>query len=289
MSGNRFRIIIALFASVMLISNSAIGQVQTRVALSIVNSNPAVEPRELRFGVDPAATYNIDTGLGEIRHPPFPPADVFEVRFMPDPNGMSLTLAGTEGSPCDVHPWASPTQLDTHWIKIEPGRNPDNNQSWWPVTITWNMDSVKSQYASVKLLDVNTEGTRLNVDMTTTGSAQISQGNLKDLMIITAGPRDPAAGVDDNEAAGGHFHLKNVPNPADDMTTVRYNLPGPATVTLAVSDVNGQEIARLIDLMQQEAGEHSIAFDTSRLRAGSYFITLTTDGISGTQRMVRTQ
>ena len=62
----------------------------------------------------------------------------------------------------------------------------------------------------------------------------------------------------------------NYPNPFNPSTTIRYVLAEDTHVSLVVYDILGQEVAILIDAMQ-EAGDHNAVFDATGLPSGVYF------------------
>jgi len=70
---------------------------------------------------------------------------------------------------------------------------------------------------------------------------------------------------------------QNYPNPFNPTTTISYDLPNNLYVNLAVFDVLGREVARLVDEVQGP-GSKSVTFDGSGLSAGIYFYTLQTAG-----------
>jgi VCBS repeat-containing protein len=67
----------------------------------------------------------------------------------------------------------------------------------------------------------------------------------------------------------------NYPNPFNPETVIRYALPEPARVHLAVYDAVGRQVAVLVD-ETQPAGYHERVFDASRLHSGTYFYQLKT-------------
>lgn len=69
----------------------------------------------------------------------------------------------------------------------------------------------------------------------------------------------------------------NYPNPFSEQTTIRYSLPIPASVHLAVYDALGQEVAVLVD-REQEAEVYAVPFRAEDLPPGVYFYRLVLDG-----------
>ncbi|MBP3191460.1 T9SS type A sorting domain-containing protein [Natronogracilivirga saccharolytica] len=62
---------------------------------------------------------------------------------------------------------------------------------------------------------------------------------------------------------------QNYPNPFNPVTTIRYQVPESANVTLEVYDVTGQRVATLVN-ESREAGVHTVEFDATRLASGVY-------------------
>lgn len=78
---------------------------------------------------------------------------------------------------------------------------------------------------------------------------------------------------------------QNYPNPFNPTTTISYQLPASASVTLKVFDVLGREVATLVDAVQV-AGTYKTAFDASRLSSGVYLYQLKTERFVQTQKMM---
>jgi len=77
---------------------------------------------------------------------------------------------------------------------------------------------------------------------------------------------------------------QNAPNPFNPRTRIQVSLPEASNVSLVVYNVNGQEVARLVD-GSMEAGLHDITFDAARLPSGMYYYQLRTGGTSLVRRM----
>jgi hypothetical protein len=67
---------------------------------------------------------------------------------------------------------------------------------------------------------------------------------------------------------------QNYPNPFNPSTTIRFHVPATGSVTLAVYDILGREVARLVDGVMQ-AGAHSVHMNGTGLSSGIYFYRLT--------------
>jgi len=75
---------------------------------------------------------------------------------------------------------------------------------------------------------------------------------------------------------------QNYPNPFNPSSTIRYELPERAEVSLAVYNMLGQRVAMLID-REIQPGRHEAVFDASALSSGNYIARFTATGTSGEQ------
>ena len=78
---------------------------------------------------------------------------------------------------------------------------------------------------------------------------------------------------------------KPVPNPFNPETNLSFVLPEASHVSLVVYDVQGREVARLIEGWQS-SGIHKVAFDGSELTSGVYFARLTAGNFTRTQKLL---
>ena len=95
----------------------------------------------------------------------------------------------------------------------------------------------------------------------------------------------PDASATDEAAPTSAFGLENYPNPFNPTTEIRFTLPEAGAVSLAVYDVQGREVRRLVE-GALEAGPHAVPFDASALPTGTYLYRLTAGGVTETGRMV---
>jgi hypothetical protein len=74
--------------------------------------------------------------------------------------------------------------------------------------------------------------------------------------------------------------LQNYPNPFNPATTIRYEIPVNADVTLKIYNLLGQEIKTLVSGMQNR-GRYTVQFDGTNLASGIYFYVLEGNGFEG--------
>jgi cyclomaltodextrinase / maltogenic alpha-amylase / neopullulanase len=78
---------------------------------------------------------------------------------------------------------------------------------------------------------------------------------------------------------------QNYPNPFNPSTTIRYQLPQSATVSLKIYDVLGREVQTLVN-ERQAAGQYSVLFNASGLASGVYFYRLQAGNFVQTKKMM---
>ena len=92
--------------------------------------------------------------------------------------------------------------------------------------------------------------------------------------------------ADDSSLVPQSFVLaQNYPNPFNPATTIEYSVPEPGHVTLIVSDILGQQVARLVDAWQAQ-GPHAAVFDGADFASGTYLYRLVQGPRVLTRRMM---
>ena len=83
-----------------------------------------------------------------------------------------------------------------------------------------------------------------------------------------------------------NFSLEqNYPNPFNPTTTIRYALPHRSNVTLSLFNMLGQQVAMLVNA-DQDAGNHEVRFDGTRLASGVYFYQLRAGDFIDTKKLL---
>jgi hypothetical protein len=93
-----------------------------------------------------------------------------------------------------------------------------------------------------------------------------------------------APGVNASAPARMFSLSHNYPNPFNPSTTIRYSLAHRAHVTLSVFNVLGENVATLVNAMQ-EPGSHDVRFDAAGFASGAYFYRLQADGFTQTRQL----
>ena len=92
----------------------------------------------------------------------------------------------------------------------------------------------------------------------------------------------------ENEGAGLPIEYslsQNYPNPFNPETTIRYALPEASRVSIVVYNLQGEEVARLIDNVQS-AGNYSTIWNTSNVTSGVYIYRLQAGSFVQTKKMI---
>jgi len=78
---------------------------------------------------------------------------------------------------------------------------------------------------------------------------------------------------------------QNYPNPFNPTTTIQYQLPQDARVTLKIYDILGSEVATLVN-EEQEAGYKEVQFTGSNIASGMYVYRLTAGDYVSVKKMM---
>jgi flagellar hook assembly protein FlgD len=86
--------------------------------------------------------------------------------------------------------------------------------------------------------------------------------------------------------------MRSAPNPFHPRTTIHFSVPVEADVEVAVHDLQGRTVARLVS-ERKTPGVYQVAWDGTdgggrRIEAGTYFVRLMAETVRGRERFVET-
>lgn len=124
-----------------------------------------------------------------------------------------------------------------------------------------------------------------------TGAYELSGGG--DFVWFTSQTATPAirlvtsqrVAVDEIANMNGVELKQNVPNPANNTTTIEFFLTGSKEVVFEVFDAQGR-IVHQNDMGTLQGGEHRIVYPVNELQSGVYYYTLTVNGARLTKKMI---
>lgn len=79
--------------------------------------------------------------------------------------------------------------------------------------------------------------------------------------------------------------MKCYPNPSSSITTVEYYLHKGGHVEINVTDLTGRSVGKVVD-EDTNQGKHSVEFDFSNFKSGTYIFKLTTSSVSITKKVI---
>jgi hypothetical protein len=111
----------------------------------------------------------------------------------------------------------------------------------------------------------------------TSGSRAVTGSGTITITVIT--------GVDEANNPSSFDLKQNYPNPFSGNTTIGFALPSDSHVTLSVYDMQGREVANLLD-ENEGPGNKTVTFETGNLQAGTYYYRLVAGNYAETRKMI---
>ena len=82
------------------------------------------------------------------------------------------------------------------------------------------------------------------------------------------------------------FNINSVyPNPFNPVSTINYEVAHFSNISLKIYDIAGREVAELVN-GQLEPGQYSINWNASKFSSGLYFVKLTTENFTQSQKIM---
>lgn len=266
------RFLMLLSGILLLIPDVNAQQAQIRIPITVTNSLGHAVAAE--FGVDPNATYCIDPLLGEFELPAGGCSGPGICLAFKDTRTGDGTCLG-EGLLLDLRAYNSPAQVDTYRVTF--------TFQNYPIVFRWS-SGVNLYYDSLKIVD-GVDGSVINVDMFTYDSLRLEAPVVGYFLILASGPKGTTAINDEDTRPKSFSLLQNYPNPFNPSTTIKYELPAIAHVTLSIFDLLGREITTF-SRYREAAGEHSYVWDASALPSGVYFYRLQAGSFQSTKKLI---
>jgi len=198
----------------------------------------------LELGIDPTATNEIDTHLGEQELPPLPPLGVIDVRFV----GTNIGIDFGNGTLKDYRFGEFPiNDSRIHEIFIQRGSSDTVNFLWnLPKGVTGNLQDFFG-------------GILVNADLADSGMLALTNPVLTNLKLTINYILDPTI-IRETHTIDKYELFQNYPNPFNGFTRINYSIPSNSSVRLYIYDVNGVLIRKLTDEVLG-AGEYSVTWD----------------------------
>jgi len=206
---------------------------------------------------------------------------------------INYTFTGSNGY-CQVYDSQTPV------INISSGSEfgiwvfGDNNYNlleyWFNVNSGLNkvfIDTINWTGWKLKRIPVSAISESGSIELNSVVVKQSTTGSLNGSVYLDDAQNNIIMSADDkkNDILPKNYSLsQNYPNPFNPSTSIQYEIPVTAKVTLKVYDLLGREIATLVDGIKA-AGRYSVNF-SKQLPSGIYYYTLQADNFSTAKKMI---
>jgi hypothetical protein len=212
------------------------------------------------------------------------------VWFLPVPNGDPVSLTLWSGAN------ASSNVDDILYLSFDQ-INDDGISGVYAITGLGNATATINQVYQDP--DGNTTRTRGEVALDYKGNLHYWENSNEQIVIISPpnGPNTTTltapvtinntgiTSVIDNNTPSEFTLSQNYPNPFNPATIIRFSLPVQSFVELRVYNINGEEVALLVNQVK-DAGSYDLKFDASGLSSGTYIYRLRAGNQVLTQKMI---
>lgn len=85
--------------------------------------------------------------------------------------------------------------------------------------------------------------------------------------------------------SNNNVNLENYPNPFNESTKIKYNVPNSSNVSIKLFDTNGIELKTLLN-EQKNIGDYEFTFNSGDLQSGIYYYQVLMDNFKGAKKML---
>jgi hypothetical protein len=179
----------------------------------------------------------------------------------------------------------------SYWVSSQDGRNPEAFEVRVSTTGNQAADFTDLIYAEVEAPHLWTQHTHnlttyvgapfyIAIHHISTNRYFIKVDDVQLTGTRLSAPDNESDNLPDQFTFAGNF-----PNPFNNQTEFRFELPRPAKVSLVIYTMLGQECASVVN-SRLDAGAHTVAFSAAALPSGVYFTRLTAAGWTQTRKML---
>ena len=230
----------------------------------------------LYFGLDQSATDGIDTNLGEMELPPYPPMGVFEARwFLPENNFNGILSSWNDYRYAPGFPY---TGTKEHRVRYQ------SNAGATIIYFSWNLPPEVTG-----LLQDVIDGTHVNIPVSGNGVYGLTNFTFINPMKLLVYYNNIVTNIEDEEIKPLTYSLEqNYPNPFNPATNIEFSLSEEVEVSLSIFNELGQKVTELVNT-KLEAGKYSYQWDAKNASSGIYFYELKTEKFVEIKKMILIQ
>lgn len=258
--------ITGIAAGVVLTTAAAFAQINTDVELTVTNG---ASVKSMRFGINTAATEGIDAALGEQSLPPFPPAGVYEARFV-NYDGTSIG----QGSPKNYRP-SPQSGSKSYRIKWQPATGTPQ------IVVAWNSAAVLAAYTTATITPQG--GSAINMLASNSFTVADGENEATYATITVSGPKAPPAPLAITSSCPNDFGTLNLPTGGSVTRTRQFTLTNNTDSSIVVNSILSNDtnftIGSLPASLLPGNTDVDVTFTASAI--GSYSTIVTVDYASG--------
>ncbi|HJL79395.1 MAG TPA: M14 family zinc carboxypeptidase, partial [Candidatus Marinimicrobia bacterium] len=121
----------------------------------------------------------------------------------------------------------------------------------------------------------NSDSFRIQIGIIPDNTVEYRGIKIHNLAILNQSDNNASIGNFDSHVPDQYLLHQNYPNPFNPVTSITYELPLKSHVQLAIYDLTGKEVIKLVNEFK-DSGKHGVKWNGSRISSGIYFYVLDT-------------